>query len=233
MPLVVQDGFPGQGAVTNLLGVDPDHNATLAPHPAAFGRNGIFRSTLTSPNISSPSAGTTLWALAPIFPQNPTTQRLVLVNSVKAACVVTGTITTAVQMDLVLYVSRGAGLIPGVGSGTSFAPAPPNQQIRTSMGGSIGTVAICGTASNISGTVDTNPLARVFGFSGTVIGTQFFTPPVATLFYRDHTDNYPVILATNSAVEADLLLIRNIQAGPATGTFTITVTVEWEELLAY
>jgi hypothetical protein len=231
MPLVVQDGFPGQGAATNLLNVDADKHALAVQRPAAFSSRGVYRATLTSPTIASPGANTVLWLLAPVFPTNP--QRLVLVNSVTAACAVGSTITTAVQMDLGLFLLRGSALIPGVGGGTSFAPIPLNQQLRTSMGGSVGTIAICGTANNLAGTVDTNAIGRVMGFSGTAVGTQFFSPSVATLYQRDAEDNHPIVLTTNTSQSADLLVIKNVQAGPATGNFTITVTVEWEELLAY
>ncbi len=221
-------GAPG---IPNALSVDSGGHVPVVKKQAAFGRKGIYRAGLTSPAFVTPSAGSTLWILGPVF---PTPQHLVLVNSVKAACTVASTITTAVQMDLGLYLWRGGGLIPGLLSGTAFAPTPASQQqLRTSMGGSTSTLAICGTPSNLSGTIDTNPIGRVLGFSGTVVGTQFFSPTLATLYQRDQKDNYPILLANTGANACDKLAIENVQAGPATGSFTITVIVEWEELAVY
>ena len=107
-------GAPG---IPNALSVDSGGHVPIVKRPAAFGRKGIYRAGLTSPAFVTPSADSALWTLDCI----PTPQPLVLVNSVKAACTVASTITTAVQMDLGLYLLRGGGLIPGLFSGTAFA----------------------------------------------------------------------------------------------------------------
>jgi hypothetical protein len=230
MAEVVLDGFPGQGAATNLWNVDSDGHAVIVKRSAAFGKKGIYRAALTSPAVGAPPAGTVLWVLGPVFPTPPS--KLVVVNSVKVACTVASTITTAVQMDLGLYFQRNGGFIPN--SGTAFAPTPATQQqMRTSMGGSVSTLAICGNPGNLSGTIDTNPIGVVMGFSGTAVGTQFFSPSMATLYQRDNEDNHPVILPNTGGNTCDKLVIACVNAGPATGSITVTVIVEWEETVAY
>ena len=224
----------GSSGIPNALSVDSGGHVPIVHRPAAFGQRGIYRATLTSLGISGGGgAGVIIWSLGPVYPASPA--RLVLVNSIKVSAVITSVITTAALMDFGLFVFRNGGLITTVGSGgTLFSPMPAQQQqLRSSMGGSTSTIAICGTPTNNAGSTDTNPIARVMGFSGTAVGTQVFSPTTVTLYQRDQPDNYPIILTNTGGNSCDRLAITTANAGPATGVFTITVAVEWEETVAF
>jgi len=71
-------------------------------------------------------------------------------------------------------------------------------------------------------TVDPHPLARISGATGTVIGTQFFgNGPVILLDYKRGDE---VRLAANQGI-----VLRAPLAGPATGTFRVSVSMDWRE----
>jgi len=226
MPVVVQDGFPGQGAVTNLAGVDPDEHLGICLRSPAVYQGGVYRGVVTA-TFGSFGAGTNLFELLPVA---GLPRRLALVNSVRAAVQVATTITTGVLFDLGLYIGRNTGNPAYIGTtGLISPPVPPQLQLRSSMACS--TTAVGAGISGSLGTDDTNPIGRVQGFSGTAVGTQFFSPSVATLYSRDNNDNYPIVL--KSGIGGDALGIETVFATPATGTWTISVAVEWSEVLAY
>ena len=67
-------------------------------------------------------------------------------------------------------------------------------------------------------TLDSHPIARISGATGTVIATQFFGTAPASLLDK------PIILRQNEG-----LAIRAPLAGPATGTFRVAVNMDWRE----
>ncbi len=72
-------------------------------------------------------------------------------------------------------------------------------------------------------TTDSHPLARISGATGTVIGTQFFgAGPSYLLDYRRGEE---VELAANQGI-----IVRAPLAGPATGTFRVSVNMDWREV---
>ena len=154
------------------------------------------------------------------------TEKWCVIERVRVNAVVTGTITTAVPYDLEAYFVSGYTVAP-----TTSAASPTltgrNQNRRT--GGSATALTIftlTTVAAGITGqtmVADAQPLARISGASGTVIGTQFFGG-MATLI-DSQEDHPPVILAANEG-----LSIQAPLAGPATGTFRVAINMDWHEV---
>jgi hypothetical protein len=71
-------------------------------------------------------------------------------------------------------------------------------------------------------TADTQPLIRISGATGTVIGTQFFGSGLIELINADQGEE--IELKQNEG-----LLIKAPLAGPATGTFRVSVNMRWYE----
>lgn len=73
-------------------------------------------------------------------------------------------------------------------------------------------------------TADTQPLARISGATGTVIGTQFFGAGPSELIRSQYRRDE---LEVN---QNEGLVIKGILAGPATGTFRVAVNMRWYEI---
>jgi hypothetical protein len=249
MGIVLQDGFPGIGAVTNLGGVDADQHLGVMSRAPAFQPLGAYRVVSTTGNIAATLGATSpLWAFqwtqpGPSASVNTVwpSQRLAIVKHVLVSAYVTGTITTAVPFDLELFVCRNGNTLAVLfgNGGTNATPttAEPVQALRSSMSGWRCAVLYAATnnlGSSNSGS-DTNPIGRVQGNSGTAVGTQFFAGRnPQSLYVRDNQDHHPLILSNQTALSsADTLLIQPPFAGPATGTFVVEVDVEWSEVIAY
>ncbi len=248
MGIVIQDGFPGVGAVTNLGGVDADQHLGVMFRAPAFQPLGAYRVVSTTGNIAATLvAASPLWAFqwtqpgtSPFANTAWPSQRLAIVKHVLVSAYVTGTITTAVPFDLALYVGRNGNTLADLANGgTNATPttAEPVQAFRSSMSG-WRCAALYAATSNLgftNGGNDTNPIGRVQGNSGTAVGTQFFAGRnPQSLYVRDNQDHHPLILSNQTAVSsADALLIQAPFAGPATGTFVVEVDVEWSEVIAY
>lgn len=142
-----------------------------------------------------------------------------------------GTITTAVTPRLGLFVARGftasdtGGTVPSLA--TNF------QKARTSLANSlitdmrIATTAALGVGTR---TVDALPIRAVRGFSGTTAPARWFLGDKIVLYdqFLSGEDQYPIILAMNEGI-----LLQNIDAGPATGTFIVEIEMDWSELATY
>ncbi len=247
MGIVLQDGCPGIGAVTNLGGVDADQHLGVGMRAPAFRNLGAYSIASATGNIAA-----TLVANSPLFafqmsPSAPAFNNQVwpfplmaLIQSVKVAAFVTGAITTAVPFDLALFVGRNSNTLLNVtgNGGTSATPAvaEPPQAMRSSMSPWRVTPLYAATG-NLGGThtLDTNAMGRVQGNSGTAVGTQFFAGHnPQSLYQREHMDYHPLILqGQTSTLNADTLVITNPFAGPATGTFSVEVQISWLEVVAY
>ena len=147
-----------------------------------------------------------------------------LIERIRVNAVVTGTITTAVPYDLEAYFVSGYTVAPT----TSIASATltgRNGARRTAYGATLmgGIYTLTTVAAGITGqtfTADAQPLGRLSGASGTVIGTQFFGAPQDLINAKDD----PIVLGANEGISIQAPL-----AGPATGTFRVAVQIDWRE----
>lgn len=225
MGVVILDYLLGNRGAT----FDPDNNLRVSARPPGFGALGAYsKGMATGLIVATGSAGAVIWTM-----RWTDATRLALVERVRVNAVVTGTITTAVPYDLELYSSRSYTVSPTTSIGTT-ATLSTHGKRRTSMGSTLlGGMWILGTAAaGLTGETlgnDTDPLARISGATGTVIGTQFFGANPMDLWKADgQTGQHPLILAQNEG-----LTIQAPLAGPATGTFRIAVSVDWMELADY
>jgi hypothetical protein len=215
-------------ALGNQIKLDTDGNLRANIRCPAFGALGCYSQSLTSGSIvATGSAGAVIWAL-----RWTDSSRFALIERVRVAAVVDGTITTSVPYNLQLFRSRGFTVSPTTSIGTTATLTGNNAKRRTSMGTTLmGGIWILGTAAaGLTGQTlgnDTDAMATIVGASGQAIGSQFFGPSPASL-WDDNVDAHPLVLAQN-----DGLAIQAPLAGPATGTFKVSVSVDWMEVAAY
>jgi hypothetical protein len=152
-----------------------------------------------------------------------------LIERLRVNAVVTGTITTSVPYDLAAFFVTGYSVAPTTSIATATLTgrngARKTAGVDPSLMGGIFTLTTI--AAGITGhtfVADTQPLGRVAGATGTVIGNQFFGGQPVTLIDSEE-DMAPVILGE----EEGLALVAPL-AGPASGTFRVAVTVDWKEV---
>jgi len=235
---VTADVNAGRGVFTtlydasgNAVAVDTDKHLQVVVRPQAFGSLGAYSlSMVTGAIIATGSANAVIWTM-----RWTDATRFALIERVRVAANVQSTITTAVPYDLALYFSGGYTVSPTTSIAAATVTAR-NAKRRTSMGVTLlngagaGIWALTTVAAGITGQTlvnDAQPLARISGNSGTVVGTQFFGANPTNL-WDDNVDGHPLILAQNEGITIQAPL-----AGPATGTFMVGVSLDWMEVAAY
>lgn len=209
----------------NPLVVDGDDRLLVSPRPPAIGSLGGY-----SLNAETGAITATLAANSPLFSFRWTdATRLAIIEHITASVAISGTITTAVATSLEAIIARSFTASDTGGTGLSFANnGGKSNANKTSMGATlVGDVRIATTAALTAGTrtLDNNGIGGVNYGTGTTAGTGGMGK---TDLYRYSADEgYPVILAQNEG-----FIIRNPDAGPATGTFKVMITVRWTEVLA-
>lgn len=194
---------------------------------AAIGSLGVYQVTVPSGAIAATlAAGSTLFS----FRWTDAT-RLALIKVITVSAVVTSAITTAVPFDLEAVVARS--FTASDSGGTAISLSGNNNKLRTSFGTSlVGDARVAATAALTTGTrtLDAQAIGRVQGFTGTALGTQVFgtVNGANNLVDRSEPGRYPLTLAQNEGI-----IIRNPLAGPATGTITLLISIEWQEVAAY
>lgn len=158
--------------------------------------------------------------------------RLCVINGVKISASVSTTFFAAgvpVQIDLVKSTGWSAA---GTG-GTAITPAALMKK-RTSMGSSLiaaGDIRIATTAALGAGTKTLETLAMAtLAAAGPITASLNgqIIPPGTILFESDvEHGEHPLVLAANEGFS-----IRSV-AVPATGTWTVSLTVDWTEVAAY
>lgn len=179
----------------------------------ASGKSGAIAATL--------AADSTLFSL-----RNTDASKLILVNRLEVAGIVAGTVTAGVDFDLAAFVARSFSA-----SDTGGSAVTPSK-LRSTLDASVIAAAdlrVAGTAGLTAGTrtLDTSPLARVMGTTGTAVGTSFFGGKVPLI--ETNPGDLRLLLGQNEG-----LVITNAgTAGPITGTFNVMVNLEWLEIEAY
>jgi hypothetical protein len=211
--------------------VNQDRSLKVEIRPPAVGALGAYSLAMQSGSITA-----TLGASSNLFSLRWTdSTRFALIRKVTVSALVLTTITTGVQFDLALFFARSfSASDTNANSSTTATLTTNNAKFRTSFGSSLiaaSDVRMAGTGGFTAGTrtLDTNPLGRIPGWTGTAAGTPVYnTPYPVPIVDRTGAGQYPIVLAQNEGV-----VIQNATAGPATGTFNVTVNIEWQEAAAY
>ncbi len=158
--------------------------------------------------------------------------RFAVIRKVKiSACVSTTFFAAGVPVQIDMIRSTG-WTVAGTG-GTGITPAALLKK-RTSMGSTLlaaGDMRIATTAALGAGTktLDTYPMAAIAAPGPITASLNGQIIPPGTILWQSEIGDgeYPVVLAQNEGVS-----IRSV-AVPATGTWTLSVDMQWAEVTAY
>lgn len=227
-------GKTGKVSLFSAAGIellDSEQRLPVTQEPSALGyymlalRTGLITATLAD--------GSTLFSLIWAGSRRFQLRRFAV------QAMVTATITTAVLWGVDLFFG-----IDTVSNDTGGAAAnPTGEEAKKATGwstsnidGSTATadgatteIRIATTAALTAGTrtLRTNPLAQWRGYTGTVVGTKIFEDRKGMLDHLFLSTGAPVQLA-----DSEGLYLVSDGAGPATGTFELTIDLEWAELEA-
>ena len=151
--------------------------------------------------------------------------RLCLVRRVQVSSAWVATAFTAGAVVMELLNAR-AYTVNDLAGGTLTTVAGNSAKRRSSHGNTLLgglTVSTTGAISGGTKTVDANPIACIAKSLPAVGGAPVFDP--ADL-WTNEAGKYPIVLSTMEG-----LLVR--ATAPATGTYNVTVTVEWDEVFTY
>jgi len=158
--------------------------------------------------------------------------RVCIINKILIGAAVSTTFFAAgvpVQIDLVKSTGWSAA---GTG-GTAISPAATMKK-RTSMGSSLvasGDMRIATTAALGAGTktLETNSMAAIAATGPITASLNGLIIAPGTVLYQATPANgeHPITLVTSEGIS-----IRSV-AVPATGTWTVSVYIDWSELTAY
>jgi len=196
------------------------HAVRTTPKPVDYGSLGIYSlAAATGTMAAALAANSPIWS----FRWGNATN-LAVVKKVIISAGDTATAFTAGVVTFQLFVARS--FTASDSAGTSILPSSNQNKLRTSMGTTLLTDArISSTATLTAGTrtLDTNPIGSVSVSDTATAGTPLMQP--YPLFLAQAGD-YPVVLAQNEGLVIQATV-------PATGTWTASVQVQWEELASY
>lgn len=201
-------------------------NVGVRVQTAPYGTTGSYSLSQTSGVIvATGSAAAVIWSF-----QWASATHQAMIERVRVASSVVGTITTSVPYQLALFFNTAFTVAPSV-SATAAVLTGRNCARQTSMpttqltNASILTTAAAGMTGQTL-TADTQAIGAMVGASGTVIGNQFFGG-MATLWDSNaQSGAHPLILAVNEGLTVTAPL-----AGPADGTFAVVVNIDWSEFV--
>lgn len=148
------------------------------------------------------------------------TTRLMVPDIIQVGVSVNAVITTSVAIPIGLFIARS--FTASDSGGTAITLTGDNNVFRTAFDASLVTDArIAATAGLTTGTrtLDAQPFAVLPVVTGTAIGVA---REMTTMYIRSAL--FPIVLAQNEG-----LVLRNMAAGPATGTFLVHVQMRWLE----
>ena len=184
----------------------------------------------------------------PVFAMrtNPSGSKIVKLNRVRIGAIVASTISTATAMEMDLWVLRNMTM-PVSGTSYTFAGDEFAQQNAMRSGQSSSSFESI-AALNTMPVVQSGMLVDAYNCasaeqllmgvalanSGTAVGTGIFGAQGAEqsgmqpLYSRVVEDLYPILL-----MPGDGLIVSNGLTGPATGSATFLLDVDWTEVAAY
>ncbi len=158
--------------------------------------------------------------------------RLCVINEVKISAAVSTTFFAAgvpLQTDMV----RATGWTAAGSGGTRVTPAALLKK-RTSMGSSLiaaSDIGISTTAALVAGTktLDTYALTNLMAAGPITASLNGVIYPPGTMLFRSEASDgqHPLVLSQNEG-----FVVRSV-AVPATGTWSIAISVDWTEVTAY
>lgn len=182
--------------------------------------SGAFRKAQRSGTIG---AGLTAASLVYGFRWAPTpSTALALIRRVQVSF---GNVTAfaAGFFDVDMFRAPSYTVLEGTG-GTAGTYTTTNGKLRSSHATSLGAASYISTTAAISGgtaTLDTDPMGTV---SESVAATAGAPPTTIRDIFRALPGEYPLVLATSEGFVLKA-------TAPATGTWNIAVTIEWDEVL--
>ncbi len=200
--------------------------------PLSYTSGGVVLGHFKVAQVSGAIAAT-LAAASPLASFRWTdSSRLAVVTRVRLGYIVASTVTTGVPMDFSLTFARSFTVdFSSNNTQANLATKLKTGALRTSMGSGSGSLLgtlgpqVCTTAAMTgqTQTLDNDFLSvlatpNVATTAGTGAGMQ-------DLYSWNLQGGHPIALAANEG-----LLVRNITAGPASGTFKIYVEWEWAEV---
>lgn len=210
----------------SILGVESKHFALRASlRPMDIGALGSF-----SVGMATGILPAALGANSEVFQFRwSSALNLCIIRSVRVSAVVSTTFFAAgvpVQIDMKVartWTGDGTG-----GTAQVFSTANTNKK-RTNMplsslsdtGVRIATTAALGAGTKV---LDTNPLVNLMAPGPITASLNGLILPPTFLWNRNGSDEYPLLFAQNEG-----FVIRSV-AVPATGTWQMTVDVEWTEV---
>ena len=211
-PLAAAPANPvqNQPAFGGPVGIGPNYNALL----------GSYAKGMTSGVIAAgASAG------APIFDFQYTGPGLAVIRKVTISVGDAGTGFAAGNAHFDLYAARA--FTAADTGGTAGTLTGNNAKLRTSFPTTaLGAIMIANTGAMSAGTrtLDTDPLGSVSAATTTTAGLAVLAP--TDLLAPKNAGDYPAVFATNEGFEIQATV-------PATGTWTVSVTVYWDEYSSY
>ncbi|MGH9876793.1 MAG: hypothetical protein ACRD5H_04090 [Nitrososphaerales archaeon] len=145
-----------------------------------------------------------------------------VVDYVDVSVIISAAITTAVPMGLDLVIARA--FTTSDSGGTAITPTGDMNKLKTNFDTTLVTdirIATTGTLTAGTRTLDTDAIGQVIFGTGTTVATAL----AQTILFDRATTSYPLVLARNEG-----FIIRNTLAGPATGSFILSVDVGWIEM---
>ena len=207
------------GNVNSSTAVEVDVNTKAARvniRPDDWGSLGFYSMAAASGTMA---AG--LSAASPIYSFRYGSANLALVKKILFSAGNTATGFTAGIITVQTFVARSF-TVSDTG-GTSITPTGNTNKKRTSMattGLTDGRISSTGTLTAGTRTLDSNPISSISTSIPAVAGTILMSPfPL----FEARAGEYPLTLAQNEGFVIQATV-------PATGTWTFSVTVDWEEV---
>lgn len=201
--------------------------ATGYSGPVAIGQNlggltGSYSKTLTSGTI-----GAGIAANAPVFSFRYGGSGFAVIKEINIEVVNAGTAFTAGVGRLDVFSARA--FTASDSGGTAGTLTGNNGKLRTSLGTTgVSDIRIASTAALTPGTrtLDTNSIANIVMAVPATTTNYQMAGPNEVVYGRNQAGDYPMVLATNEG----FVMQANM---PATGTWTFSVTVQWDEYAAF
>jgi|SRR6185503_14192982 len=148
-----------------------------------------------------------------------------LVRKINISAANAGTAFTAGVANFQLFAARAYTI--NASSGTAATLTGNNGKLRTTFGtNNLADLRIAATGALSAGTwtLDAQPLRNLTAGVVATAGAQIVAPTV--LYQRDAADDFPVVLAQNEGLVIEATV-------PATGTWVLSVDVQWDEVVTF
>ena len=170
-------------------------------------------------------------ANAPIFSLRwgNSSGKVAVIKSVKITAASLATGFTAGLSLFDLFVARSYSIVDTGGVSADFASVANSNKRKTGFGASLMTdIQIANTGALTPGTrtLDSAPLVKLGPFTTTNAAQTVFVPEGTKFLGKDNDGEHPLVLGASEGLVIQATV-------PATGTWRVTVNVEWSEFHRY